>query len=222
MKRITLALALAACLAQPAVAAGPLAGIVLGYIKDAIKEAVVSQVRSQVTGALNDRLGGLPGMGLLGALVPELGLGVVGTGTPALPKEAAAALKTAGLMDANAKPLTDAEWQAYARIVQAHAEPGEDLAADLAEMRTALAQMPQMAGLVRAQLATFRDIDEAQARMREAYAQMTEAERQQVAAETLQTLRELPAQDQVHARQALDSPALGLPDDLRQRIQAAR
>lgn len=223
IRRLSLALALAACLAatQPVQAAGPLATIVLGYVKDAIKDAIVSKVRGAVTDALNERLADVPGIGILGMLVPELGIGVPGMGAPRLSKEASAALNASGLMDADAKPLTDKEWQEYERYVRTKVEVGEEEAAELAEMRAAMKDMPQMAGLVRSQLATFRELDQEQARMREAYAQMSEAERQEVAAETLKTIRELPAEEQAQARAAIDSPALGLPEDLRNRIRAA-
>lgn len=220
MKRITLALILAACLVQPASAASPLVAIVLDYVKEAVKDAVISHVRSKVTSAINERLPNSPALALLGALVPELGVGP-GHGVPTLPPEAAAAMKASGLMDAEATPLTEQEWQAYERIVMGMSGPGSDVAADLAQMRSSLAEMPQMAGLVRMQLDLFREIDEDQARMREAYAQMSEAERQQVVDEMLTTLKELSAEEQVQARAAIDSPALGLPEDLRDRLKAA-
>ena len=99
---------------------------------------------------------------------------------------------------------------------------GPDEIPDVRELRAGMANMPpQMIGMLRMQLRQFQEMKAEQAKMREAYAAMSEPERQEVVAELVKTFREQPAEYQPNAMQALQSDALGLPDDLKKRLMVA-
>lgn len=221
MKRLApllCATALVASLVQPAHAMGPLASIVVAYVKQAIKEKVVGYARQELAGALSERMGNVPGSGLLAGAVPGAR---AAQRAPTLPPEAMESLRAAGLLDTNPKPLTEQDWQDYGRIVGKMAAGAGGDAPDIRQMREMVAASPQLAGLVRAQLGQFRDIEDEQARMRDAYEKMGDGERQEVVAELVKALRDVPEEDREQARSAMDSEALGLPEDLKRRLAAA-
>jgi hypothetical protein len=220
VKRTLAVATLAICLATPAYAIGPLGAIVIGYVKQALKDRIVAYAKEKAMGLAGEALGDVPGAGMLG-LLPGMGGAVA---RPAMPAQAQAALQAAGFNDTNAQPLSDAEWKEYAQTVTMMAKAagaGDDEVPDVGDMRAALAAMPQMNGMIRMQLTQFQEMKAEQARMREAYAGMAEAERQEVVAELVKSFREQPAEYQPNAMQVLKSDALGLPDDLKQRLLAA-
>jgi hypothetical protein len=99
---------------------------------------------------------------------------------------------------------------------------GPDEMPDIAELRAGMANMPpQMIGMLRMQLSQFQEMKAEQAKMREAYAAMPEQERREVVAELVKTIREQPLEYQPNALLALQSDALGLPDDLKRRLLVA-
>jgi hypothetical protein len=219
VKRILVIASLAICLAAPAHAVGPLGAILISYVKQALKDKIVAYAREQASGVIGESLAGVPGAGML-AMVP----GMAGFAPqPGMPPEAAAALKASGFYDTHAEPMTDAEWDEYEQTVTMMAKAGgmEDDVPDVRHIRTMMAGMPQMSGIFRMQLQQFREMKAEQARMREAYAQMSEPERQEVVAELVKTFREQPAEYQPNAMMVLNSDALGLPVDLRQRLIVA-
>ncbi len=220
VKRTLAVAALAICLATPAHAVGPLAAIVIGYVKQALKEKVIAYAKEKAMGLAGEALADVPGAGMLGML-PGMG-GMMAR--PAMGADARAALQAAGFNDTSAQPLSDAEWTEYEQTVamMAKAAGGDDAEVpDVAGMRTALAAMPQMHGMIRMQLQQFQEMKAEQARMRDAYAAMPEAERQEVVAELVKTFREQPDEYRPQALRVLHSDALGMPDDLKQRLLAA-
>ncbi|TCS33715.1 hypothetical protein EDC30_1155 [Paucimonas lemoignei] len=219
MKRALVVASLAMALASPAHAVGPLGAILLSYVKQALKEKIVSYAKEQATGLVRDSLAGTPGGSML-AMVPGMG-GFAPR--PGMPPEAIAALKASGVYDTNAAPLTDAEWEEYEQTItrMAKAAGNEDDVPDVRQMRAMMASMPQMSGVLRMQLQTFREVKSEQARMRQAYADMSEAERQEVVAELVKNFREQSPEDQPAAMRVLKSDALGLPEDLTQRLLVA-
>jgi hypothetical protein len=220
VKRIFVVAALAVCLATPAHAVGPLAAIVIGYVKQALKDKLIAYAKEKAMGLAGEALADVPGAGMLGMLP---GMGRV-LPRPGMPADAQAALQAAGFHDTNAQPLTDAEWKEYEQTItlMARAAGGEEAdTPDVGEMRNALASMPQFNGMIRMQLRQFQEMKAEQAKMRDAYAAMPEAERQEVVAELVKSFHEQPAEFQPNALQVLNSDALGLPDDLKQRLLAA-
>lgn len=221
MKRLLLAssLAVCLCLAIPAQAVGPLGAILIGYVKQALKDKVIAYAREQASGLVRNALGDVPGAGML-AMVP----GMAGFAPqPGMPAEAMATLKASGFYDTSAKPLSDAEWDEYEQTVTTMAKAGgdEEDMPDMRQMRAMMAEMPQMSGMLRMQLQQFREMKAEQAKMREVYAQMSEPERQEVMAELVRAFREQPAEYQPSAMMALESGALGLPEDLQRRLLVA-
>jgi hypothetical protein len=198
---------------------GPLAAILISYVKQALKEKIIAYAKDKAMGVARDAMGGVPGASML-AMVP----GMAGFAPrPGMPPEAEASLKAAGFYDTNAKPLTDAEWDEYEKFVTTMAKAGgEDVEVpDIRQMRTMAAQMPQMAGMLRMQLQLFQGVNAEQAKMREAYEQMSEPERQEAVDELVKTFREQAPEDQPSTMRVLESDALGLPEDLKQRLLVA-
>lgn len=218
MKRAAIVLACALAFATPAHAVGPLAAILIEYVKQAVKEKVVSYAKEQLMGGLSEAVGGMPGMGML-AMMP--GAAGVMRARPSLPPEAMASLQASGMFDANAQPLSDEEWREYEQTLKTMAEAGGGELPDLGSMRAMLMQMPQMTGIVRNSLNQFREMKDEQEHMREVYAQMSESERQETVAELVKNFRESPPEYQPQALHALQSEALGLPEDLQWRLLAA-
>ncbi|TFW06117.1 hypothetical protein E4K72_10565 [Oxalobacteraceae bacterium OM1] len=220
MKRAVVIAVTALCLATPAHAVGPLAAILIDYVKQRVKEQVIAYAKSQLRDAMGDSLSGVPGLGMLAAVAPGAFGGMAPR--PSMSPEAMAALKSTGMFDTNAQPLTDAEWKEYENtVVTMAAAAGADEAPDIGHMRAMLTQMPQMSGMVRQQLNQFREIKAEQAHMREVYAQMSEAERQETVDELVKNFKETPVEYQPQAKIAMQSDALGLPDDLKRRLAVA-
>src|SRR5262245_21454438 len=133
MKRPLIAISLAICLAAPVHAVVPLAGIVIGYVKEALKEKLIAYAKQKAREAVRDSLSDVPGAGLL-ALVPGMD-GFVPR--PQMPPEALATLEASGFRDANAAPLSDAEWAEYEQAVTAMARAAgpDDEVPDVKQMR---------------------------------------------------------------------------------------
>lgn len=206
-------------LAMPGQAAGPLAAILIGYVKQALKEKMIAYAKEQASGLAGEALARMPGGGMLAMMPGMAGLAP----RPSMSPEAVDTLKAAGFYERNAAPLTNAEWDEYEQTVRQMASAGgsEDDMPDLSRLRAAGAGMPQLAGMLRVQLQQFRDMKAEQARMRQAYVDMTEPDRQEVVAELVRTVREQPPQEQAVAIRVLQSDALGLPQDLKQRLSTA-
>lgn len=216
LKRIIVAASFAMCLTAPAHAIGPLGAMLINYIKQALTEKVVSYAKQKAMGVAGESLAGVPGAGMLGGM---LGMGGLAQ-RPSLPPETEAALKASGLYDTNAAPLTDAEWNEYEQSIRTMAKAaGEEAEVpDIRQMRTMMASMPQMNGMLRAQLRMFQETKSEQAKMREAYAQMSEPERQEAVVELAKSFREQPAEYQPDMMRALRSDAFGMPEDMKQRL----
>lgn len=213
--------ALAVSLATPAYAVGPLAAIVIGYVKQALKEKLIAYAKEKAMGLAGEALADVPGAGMLGMMPGMGGL----RPRPGMSSSATASLQAAGFNDTSAKPFTDAEWEEYEQTVTMTAKAagaGPDEMPDIAELRAGMANMPpQMIGMLRTQLRQFQEMKAEQAKMREAYAAMPEQERREVVAELVKTIREQPLEYQPNALLALQSDALGLPDDLKRRLLVA-
>jgi hypothetical protein len=208
---------LALSLATPAFAVAPLAAIVISYVKQALKERLVAYAKDKAASLVGEALSDVPGAGML-AMVPGM---AAYAPRPAMSAGNSALLEQAGFNDAKAAPLSDAEWKEYeesmAMMMKAAPEGAE--MPDIGEMRTAMADAPpQFHGMLRAQLRQFQQMQQERAEMQQAYARMSEAERREVVAELSKSFHELSADERPHAARALESGALGLPDDLAQRL----
>jgi len=209
---------LAISLATPAFAVAPLVAMVITYAKQVLKDKLVSYAKEKATAMLGDSLADVPGAGMLG-LLPGMP-----APRPSLSAENTALLQDAGFNDTSAKPFTDADWAEYQEYIDTMykaAPPGAEKP-DFSGMRAAMGSMPpQFTGMLRMQLTQYRQMKAERAEMQKAYAEMTEPQRQEVVTELLKTFREVPADEQPYAMQTLKSGALGLPDDLTQRLLRA-
>ena len=217
MKRKLAVALLALSLATPAFAVAPLAAIVINYAKQALKQRLVAYAKDKAASLVGDALSDVPGAGML-AMVPGM---AAYAPRPAMSAGNSALLEQAGFNDTQAAPLSDAEWKEYeesmAMMMKAAPEGAET--PDIGEMRAAMADAPpQFHGMLRAQLRQFQQMKKERAEMLQAYARMSEAERQEVVAELSKSFHELSADERPHAARALESGALGLPDDLAQRL----
>lgn len=218
MKRKLAIAVLAISLTAPAYSVAPLVAIVISYAKQALKDKLISYAKQKASDMLGDSLADVPGAGMLG-LVPGMP-----AARPTMSAENLALLQGAGFNDTSAKPFTDADWAEYQEYIDTmyKAAPEGTEKPDFSSMRADMSQMPpQFIGMLRAQLTQFQQMKAERAEMQKAYAEMTEPQRQEVVAELVKTFREVPADERPYAVQALKSGALGLPDDLVQRLLRA-
>ena len=227
MKRLLPAvLAAALCVSAPAYAVGPLATILISYLKQSIKDQVVAYAKGHVTGALRQDMGmGMPAVGMnpgamAGTMTPEQMEAL--SRQQGVSPEAVAMMRSAGLFDTGAKPLTDAEWSEYEGMLKTMASAaGEDDMPDFDSMRATVHGMPQMAGFIRASLNQFREMKREQAEMRKAYEQMPESDRTAVVEEMTKEYRAMPDEYKAGYVRAIGGDIFGLHSDQQARLLAA-